>query len=295
MTGLLTLILIASLLLVVVLTTMLVRGARNPKRHAAGYALARGRPCDPDDLGIPTEEWWLHRPGGVRLPVWTIDGTGSGPTAVIVHGWGQGRVDYLLDLDLWRTRCRRVVLYDLRGHGSATGGPSNLGAGEEYDLVGLLDTLDTEPALLIGYSMGAVIALHAASTAPHLVAAIVAHGLYDDFHTSLKGRLAVEELPARPLTDLAMAIFRSCGLRHQPVSEIAARVTCPVLVVHGEADPVSPLEHGRRLAAALTGATLYEIPNGGHLDARRLDQAGYDRTIDTFLSEIPDLSPAAGN
>jgi pimeloyl-ACP methyl ester carboxylesterase len=38
----------------------------------------------------------------------------------------------------------------------------------------------------------------------------------------------------------------------------------PVLVVHGTADPLFPVEHGRALAAAIPGARLLEIADMGH-------------------------------
>ncbi|GLZ46193.1 hypothetical protein Acsp06_23780 [Actinomycetospora sp. NBRC 106375] len=38
----------------------------------------------------------------------------------------------------------------------------------------------------------------------------------------------------------------------------------PVLVVHGTADPLFPVEHGRALAAAVPGARLLEIEDMGH-------------------------------
>lgn len=41
-------------------------------------------------------------------------------------------------------------------------------------------------------------------------------------------------------------------------------VAVPALVVHGERDPVLPLEHGRALHAAMPGSTLVVLPLSGH-------------------------------
>lgn len=38
----------------------------------------------------------------------------------------------------------------------------------------------------------------------------------------------------------------------------------PTLVIHGSEDPLFPLEHGRRLAAAIPGARLVVVPGMGH-------------------------------
>jgi uncharacterized protein len=49
--------------------------------------------------------------------------------------------------------------------------------------------------------------------------------------------------------------------------EAAARVTCPVVIVHGTVDQALPIGGARELAAALGRvATLHEVPGKGHLD-----------------------------
>ncbi len=41
-------------------------------------------------------------------------------------------------------------------------------------------------------------------------------------------------------------------------------ITAPTLVIHGDADPMFPLEHGRRLADVVPGAELLVVPGLGH-------------------------------
>ena len=43
-----------------------------------------------------------------------------------------------------------------------------------------------------------------------------------------------------------------------------ADLTMPVLVVHGERDPVFPLPHGEAIAAAVPDAELLVLPDAGH-------------------------------
>ncbi|TIL79478.1 MAG: alpha/beta hydrolase, partial [Mesorhizobium sp.] len=38
----------------------------------------------------------------------------------------------------------------------------------------------------------------------------------------------------------------------------------PLLVIHGTADPIFPVEHGAALAEAVAGARLVRIEGGGH-------------------------------
>lgn len=41
-------------------------------------------------------------------------------------------------------------------------------------------------------------------------------------------------------------------------------ISCPTLVLHGEADPILPVENGRALAAGISGASLTVLPKIGH-------------------------------
>ena len=130
---------------------------------------------DPNELGLEFDEWTLEVPGAATLPVWEIEGEkaprhgGAAPrrveialTAVFIHDWGESRIDVLARIEPWRTLCDRFVLYDLRGHGEATGGGSRLGHREDLDLLALLDRLGDSSIVLVGQSMGAGIAMFAA-------------------------------------------------------------------------------------------------------------------------------------
>jgi len=50
----------------------------------------------------------------------------------------------------------------------------------------------------------------------------------------------------------------------QRPARILGRVTCPTLVVHGEADAPVPIELAERIVAAMPNARLERIPDGGH-------------------------------
>ncbi|HEY7034536.1 MAG TPA: alpha/beta hydrolase [Thermomicrobiales bacterium] len=53
----------------------------------------------------------------------------------------------------------------------------------------------------------------------------------------------------------------------------------PLLVIHGTADPLFPLEHGLALSDAVAGATLVRIEGGGH----ELHQADWDTIIGAIV------------
>ena len=296
MFGLLVLFAIALAILISLLTAMLVRDMRRPPRHTDAYAIARGMACDPGDMDLAFEEWMLDRPDGAILPVWEIgdQGRSDSLTAVFVHGWGHSRIDSLARIEPFRSSVDRMVLYDLRGHGDSQHCLSRLGCGEHLDLLALLERLGNATFLLIGHSMGAVIAMHAAIRAianrhpvATRIAGIIAYAPYCEFHTSLRGRLAVAGYPGRPITDLAMIVQRLRGVHPPGLRDADLRMlSCPMLIVHGEDDAVAPIADARRIAATAPHATLVEVAGATHVDAHRLAPESHDSAVREFVAHL---------
>lgn len=295
---------LATIMLLV--TAMLAWSMQRPPRHTAGWAIARGIPSDPGDLSLQFEEWQLDRPDGITLPVWEISrrceseaGAACRSTAfpdelcvVFIHGWGHSRIDMLQRLAVFLPTADRFVLYDQRGHGDATG-LSRLGGRETDDLLALLDRLGEGRCVLVGHSMGAVVAIAAAIASQRSgivdkIAGIVAYGPYLQFHRSLIGRLRVAGLPGRPITDLALLALQMRGVRPRSLDvNCLAGLSCPLLVIHGRADEVSPVEDGRQVAKLAAAAELLELPNSSHVDAHESGQS-HDMAIVAFFNRLAD-------
>jgi len=62
------------------------------------------------------------------------------------------------------------------------------------------------------------------------------------------------------------------------------RISCPTLVVWGEADSMIPLDRGRRLAAAIPGARYAGLPGVGHT-CQIEDPEGFVAAVAPFLEE----------
>ncbi|HEU4355905.1 MAG TPA: alpha/beta hydrolase [Actinomycetota bacterium] len=72
-------------------------------------------------------------------------------------------------------RIGRVIAYDRRGYARTGGEPPRSIATHSRDAAGLLEFLKTPPAVVVGTSAGAIIALDLAVRRPDLVRAVVAH------------------------------------------------------------------------------------------------------------------------
>jgi len=295
MLGLLILFGTALVLLVTGLTVIMLHEATHPPRRTAAYAIARKLPLDPGEMDLPFDEWTLDRPGGVHLPVWEIEGQSEASgriTVVFVHGWGHSRIDSLSRIAPWLQWCHRVVLYDLRGHGDASDHITHLGYGEEADLLALLDHLREErddQFILVGHSMGAVIAIAAAATespSKSAIAGVIAYGPYADFHSSLQGRLHVHHLPIWPMTNLIMLWLR---LRNRPPRNLGpevANLSCPLLIVRGTDDAVSPLADAQQILAAAPNASLREVDGAAHSDPELFSHPDHLEELADFMRDI---------
>jgi pimeloyl-[acyl-carrier protein] methyl ester esterase len=99
---------------------------------------------------------FLETDGAPRL---AYTDRGEGPALVLVHGWSLSSAIFE-DLAALLPG-RRLVALDLRGHGTSEGaGPFTL-AELAGDLAALLDRLDLSRAVVVGWSLGAQVALAA--------------------------------------------------------------------------------------------------------------------------------------
>jgi pimeloyl-ACP methyl ester carboxylesterase len=269
----------------------IVREVLRPPSGGVAWALARGKATNPGDLGLAAREYAVDRPGqGVSVPVWEIDlartddpGDPPALNIVLLHGWGRSRVDSLDRLPIVlplaeRPGGARLHLVDLRGHGDANG-RTTLGTSEPDDLLAVLDGLEPGPIVLVGHSLGAVVAIEAARhraaspTRPDAIVAVVAIAPYDTVRTPIAARLAARELPRGPWLAAAMALVRLRGVSVRSTIEsaraLAATAHPPrVLVVVGEGDRIAPPSESRAIGAACS-AEILSIPEAEHADHHR--------------------------
>ncbi|HZW06335.1 MAG TPA: alpha/beta fold hydrolase [Phycisphaerales bacterium] len=269
---------------------------RNPPRRTYGTAVARNQPGTPGELdsariGVAARaysEWRLDRPRGRgALPVWDIPGDNpSGPTVILTHGWGDGRLGGLLRLEPFVPVASRVVLWDLPGHGDAPrdAGPCRLGRDEADDLAALIEKTDG-PVVLYGWSLGAGVSIIAgrhprvigvATEAPYTLPQIPASRV-----------MGARGLPRLGMLQTALTSIggRAWQQRGGPFDRAAhaARLSVPLLVLHGEQDPVCPIEDGRAIASAAPQGEIMALPGARHNDL--WINPGYRSACSTALAQ----------
>ncbi|MEZ4408957.1 MAG: alpha/beta fold hydrolase [Polyangiales bacterium] len=128
------------------------------------------------------------------------------------------------------------------------------------DLVARVVAEIDQPCALIAHSMGGVVALRAALTAPervtHLVLAVTSGGV--DVRALGAADWRADFVASRPRAPRWFVDDRT------DLSDALARVSAPTLLVWASNDPISPVAVGERLAASLPRASLRVVEGADH-------------------------------
>lgn len=246
------------------------------------------------DLGFPgTRELQLGAKDGSTLRGWLVPASSPDrPYIVLAHGLGSQAI-------LAREHVRRlhnldfhVLVYDQRAHGRSDGAFSTFGVLESDDVKTAHDwILYNHPKAVIhgyGHSMGGAAVLMAAGR-HGIFRKVVAEASFCDMESaSRRTVLSIYGPLGGPLFQLlafwANAISGADVITYSPRKALNGIGDKPVLLIHGTADPVVPVEESqdlRRLGGRRT--RLWEIPAGGHLDA--VNHPDFQETLRRFLLE----------
>ena len=210
---------------------------------------------------------------------------GSGPPLVLLHGGSGSHENWKLVFPEG-IRGHRVIAVDLRGHGRSTN-PSGLFTFRECarDVLGLLDELGIDRFSAIGMSAGAKTMLHAATIAPARVESMVlvsATPRFPDRARTAMRALAADAKTPEPFKSMvaAMAADRDdMNFSGESLGAIRART----LIVHGDRDPLYPVELALEMYRAIPESQLWVVPNGGHGPIFGEQSAPFRAAAQTFL------------
>ena len=209
---------------------------------------------DPAELGLArAREEEVVTPDGQTLVVWRADPAFEGaPHIVYLHGnrralWRRARFFRMFLAAGWG-----FTALAHRGFNGSTGRPSE--TKNVADAIYVCDRLvEAGPALssvvVYGESLGSGTAIQVA--AARAVGGVVLHAPYDSLRDIVRARTAWL---------LPRAIFRE---RYDSIRQIA-KVTAPILWIHGDDDRIIPLKRGRRLYDAAQGPKYAALVKGAN-------------------------------
>ena len=229
---------------------------------------------------------------------------GTGKPLVLVHGypldhtiWDEVRPLLESDFDL--------ILPDLRGFGESDVVETQYKMVDmAADIAGLLDELGIEKTAIAGHSMGGYVALAFANAYPKRMAGLglVASQAPADPPERKQGRYeAAEEIMktgVQPVADgmsgkltpdeRVQAYVRGLIAKQHPAGLAGALKAMaerddstsslssfqyPVVVIHGEADELIPVQRAQEVKSAISQATLMELSGVGHMPMMEDSQA----------------------
>jgi fermentation-respiration switch protein FrsA (DUF1100 family) len=142
---------------------------------------------------------------------------------------------------------------------------------------------------VIGYSMGAAVALLVAAADP-TIDAVVADSPFASIRDVLENAYKLRRLPPRFLLELSDVINRwRYGYQFaavRPVDVVGEIAPRPLLIIHGTADALIPAEQGQQLYdAAGEPKALWLVPDAIHCGAYFLDRPVYVERVAAFFNE----------
>lgn len=250
-----------------------------------------------------------------------VEDRGDGPTLLALPGLGGGAW-FFSGLARRVGPGYRVLAVDLPGTGRSVPAGSTFTAGSWVaDLGDLLASCTSGPVVLVGHSLGSILALHAWHTWPERIRAIVFVGGLPEVRPLIRERLS-QRAAAVAAGGLAgwgprasAANFARATLERQPelvalferlfeMQDASAYVRCceillsasatslvpalavPCLAVSGEEDQYAPPELVRHFATALPVPCRHEvIPDCGHLPFLETPDA-FARLLRSFLESV---------
>ncbi len=222
------------------------------QRNLQYYPSRQGH--SPQELGLSgVAEERVKTPDGETIVFWHAEARAGNPTILFFHGNGGEMSGRHERMAFYQSQGFGALFVSYRGYGGSTGAISEKGfmtdAFTAYDFL-LQRGVSPESIAVVGESLGTGIAVQLAAQRP-----VGALALEAPFTAAVD--VAAEVYPWLPVRLLMKDQFRS--------RDFIGRVKVPLLILHGDADKVIPVEHGRRIhGMANEPKELVILPDGGH-------------------------------
>lgn len=247
----------------------------------------------PTVLGSECRSVTLDVTNGVTLGAWYRPNQGDGPLVILFHGYTSEKTGTLPEAKAFLEMGASVLLVDFRGSGDSSESYTTIGYKEAEDVAAAVryarNHLKYSRVVLYGQSMGGVAVLRAVHSGDIRPEAIIVEAVFDTMLNTVRHRFQAMGVPSFPAAQLLVlwggrqAGFN--GFNHNPV-EYARSVKCPILFLHGSADPRARLDEARRVYGAVPGAKHFEEFSGiGHESAALRIPEQWNAVVSEFLTK----------
>jgi pimeloyl-ACP methyl ester carboxylesterase len=236
------------------------------------------------------------------------------PALVFVHGAGLDHSTFGLQSRYFGYHGRNELALDLPGHGRSEGPPLPPVAGMADWIFRVLDALEIRKASIVGHSMGALVALEAAGRQPERIERIACVGIAYPMKVSeafleaarkneqtafdmetIWGHAAQVPFGGNPNPGMWMygdtlarlrrlapgVLYNDLKACNDYVSDFAG-VMCPVLLVLGRCDIMTPPRNAKALQEKLPGSQTVILEPSGHTLMAEAPDATLDALVQFF-------------
>lgn len=229
-------------------------------------------------------------------------GYGDGPAVILLHGAFDNSEDWGYQIAALVGAGYRAIAIDNRGRGRSSLGSQPLTYALLADeVLAVMDALQLDRAVIVGWSDGAIIALTLAMTHPARVTGVFAFGALmhlsglkeldpaDARLARVFGRAKKDFTRLSPTPDAfaatAKAVDRMTGSEPNHTAEELAAIRAPVAVVVGEFDEFVMREHTDWLMRCIADAERIVLPQVSHF-ALLQRPADFNRAMLAFVRRV---------
>lgn len=244
---------------------------------------SRGFQSVPSDFNLEFSDIFFKDENDIKLHGWFIPAQKSSKSVILYfHGNGGNISDCLENIVQLNKKLQTdVFIIDYPGYGKSLGKPTektilSCGKAAINKLKTMMDESGSADKKIIyfGHSLGGAVAVDLALSDP-------CNGLVMESTFTSMPDVATHLFPTLPLASIMRTRFES-------IIKIP-KITCPLLVIHGENDKTIAISHGQKLFDAATGTTektFYPVPGADHNDTFIVGGGEYFVRLGKFIKNI---------
>jgi 3-oxoadipate enol-lactonase len=250
----------------------------------------------------------------------TFSTLGSGPTVLMLHGIGGGHLAFAPQVETFASSGYRSVAWDMPGYGHSAPIEPYTFKGLAESCITLIESLRCEHVVLVGHSMGGMVAQEVIARRPGLVSRLVLCGTSPAFGkpdgdwqrefiaertAPLDAGLTMAQLAEQLVPQMVgpgslpegVRLAQHCMSQVNPSTyrralealvsfdrrANLANIHVPTLLIAGEHDRNAPPAVMKKMAKAITGSTYFEMRGIGHLQNLEAPDE-FDALLLNFLS-----------
>jgi fermentation-respiration switch protein FrsA (DUF1100 family) len=232
---------------------------------------------------VPLSGWYLPADTGDRCII-VIQGTGHHRNSPQIRALRLGKD--LVD------RGFSALLFDFRARGESGGQRSSEGDREQWDVLGAIDYVTergvpVERIGLLGFSLGAGVALLVAAQEPRIPAVVSDSGFLDymtDLQNWYVGPFRLPSWFAIFVALIGRTAFKADVSKVRP-AQVVENVEQPIFFIHGEDDPVISADETIELHAISDNPEdrIWIVPNAEHVNIYRRMPEVYVERVSRFF------------